>query len=70
MAHAQREIPLVDDVEPPKDKDESEEKLQVQVKVAVAASVILTIVLLVLWPLPMHASTGVFGKAGFSAGDT
>lgn len=59
-------IPLVDDVEPPKDKDESEEKLQVQVKVAVAASVILTIVLLVLWPLPMHASTGVFGKAGFS----
>jgi hypothetical protein len=59
-------IPLVDDVEPPKDKDESEEKLQLQVKIAVGASIILTIVLLVLWPLPMHAATGVFGKGGFT----
>lgn len=59
-------IPLVDDVEPPKDKEESEEKLQLQVKIAVGASIILTIVLLVLWPLPMHAATGVFGKGGFT----
>jgi hypothetical protein len=59
-------IPLVDDVEPPKDKDESEEKLEFQVKVAVVASLVLTVVLLVLWPLPMHASTGVFGKGGFT----
>merc|ERR1719329_61770 len=59
-------IPLVDDVEPPKDKDESEEKLQFQVKIAVVASVVLTIVLLVLWPLPMHAATGVFGRGGFT----
>jgi len=59
-------IPLVDDVEPPKDKDESEEKLQLQVKVAVGASIILTLVLLVLWPIPMHAATGVFGKGGFT----
>jgi Na+/proline symporter len=59
-------IPRVDDVEPPKDQDESEEKLQWQVKVAVIASVVLTLVLLVLWPLPMHAATGVFGKGGFT----
>lgn len=59
-------IPLVDDVEPPKDDDESDDKLQFHVKVAVIASIILTIVLLILWPLPMHAATGVFGKGGFT----
>lgn len=59
-------IPLVDDVEPPKDEDESDDKLQFQVKVAVTASIVLTVVLLILWPLPMHAATGVFGKGGFT----
>jgi len=59
-------IPLVDDVEPPKDADETDEKLRKQVVIAQVASVVLTIVLLVLWPIPMHASTGVFGKGGFT----
>mmetsp|Transcript_59798 Transcript_59798/g.139304 ORF Transcript_59798/g.139304 Transcript_59798/m.139304 type:complete len:849 (-) Transcript_59798:86-2632(-) len=59
-------IPLVDDIEPPKDADESDEKLQKQVKIAVIASVVLTLVLLVLWPLPMHSFAGVFGKGGFT----
>merc|ERR1712232_1401014 len=44
-------IPLVDDIEPPKDDDETDEKLQKQVTIAVVASVFLTIVL-VLWPIP------------------
>jgi len=60
-------IPLVDDVEPPKDKTtESEAKLETQVKIAAGASVVLTIVLLVLWPIPMHAAAGVFSKGGFT----
>lgn len=59
-------IPLVDDVEPPKDSDETDDKLRVQVKIAVIASVALTVVLLVLWPIPMHLTTGVFGKGGFT----
>eukprot|EP00929_Paragymnodinium_shiwhaense_P031739 TRINITY_DN17714_c1_g1_i1.p2 TRINITY_DN17714_c1_g1~~TRINITY_DN17714_c1_g1_i1.p2 ORF type:complete len:257 (+),score=81.03 TRINITY_DN17714_c1_g1_i1:77-772(+) len=59
-------IPLVDDIEPPKDADETDEKLQKQVTIAIVASVVLTIVLLVLWPLPMHFATGVFGKGGFT----
>lgn len=59
-------IPLVDDIEPPKDADETDEKLQRQVTIAIIASLVLTLVLLVLWPLPMHGATGVFGKGGFS----
>jgi len=59
-------IPLVDDIEPPKDNDESDEKLQRQVKIAVGASVILTLILLVLWPIPMHLGGGVFSKGGFT----
>merc|ERR1712232_926138 len=60
-------IPLVDDVEPPKDKAaETEPQLERQVKIAVVASVVLTLVLLVLWPIPMHAAAGVFSKGGFS----
>jgi len=59
-------IPLVDDIEPPKDAQETDEKLQVQVKIAVWASVILTFILLVLWPLPMHYGGGVFSEGGFS----
>jgi MFS family permease len=58
-------IPLVDDIEPPKDSDESESKLELQVKIAVLASLVLTFVLLVLWPLPMYGSAGVFSKGGF-----
>merc|ERR1719401_2451275 len=37
-------IPLIDDIEPPKDQDETEEKLLKQVKVAVIASLGLTVV--------------------------
>jgi hypothetical protein len=59
-------IPLVDDIEPPKDAAESDDKLAFQVKIAVGASVILTFILLVLWPLPMHYGGGVFGEGGFS----
>ena len=53
-------IPLVDDIEPPRDPDESDEKLQRQVKIAVVSSVILTVILLVVWPLPLHLSGVVF----------
>jgi len=61
-------IALVDDVEPPKDGAlETDQKLQFQVKIAVWASIILTIVLLVLWPIPMHAGTGVLGEGSFGA---
>jgi Na+/proline symporter len=60
-------IPLVDDIEPPKDAEETDAKLQKQVTIAIVASVVLTLVLLVLWPIPMHASTGVFSKGGFTA---
>lgn len=60
-------IPLVDDIEPPKDADETDDKLQRQVKIAVVASIVLTLVLLVLWPIPMHAATGVFDRGGFTA---
>jgi hypothetical protein len=60
-------IPLVDDVEPPKDlKSESDDKLSFQVKVAIGASVVLTIVLLFLWPVPMHLGAGVFSESGFT----
>lgn len=59
-------IPLVDDYEPPKDPAETDKKLSDQVKIAWVASVVLTLVLLVLWPIPMHAITGVFGKGGFT----
>merc|ERR1739847_240398 len=60
-------IPLVDDIEPPKDAAaESDAKLQMHVKIAIVASVGLTIILLVLWPLPMHYGGGVFSKGGFT----
>jgi hypothetical protein len=60
-------IPLVDDIEPPKDvATENDKKLQLQVKIAVGASVGLTLILLVLWPLPMHYGGGVFSKGGFT----
>jgi len=59
-------IALVDDVEPPKDaKNESGSKLELQVKIAIGASIFLTIFLLVLWPIPMHVSTGVLSESGF-----
>jgi len=60
-------IALVDDVEPPKDDQETEEKLEFQVKVAWIAAWTLTIIMLVLWPLPMHYATGVFGEGNFAA---
>jgi len=61
-------IALVDDVEPPKDSTaETDAKLEVQVKIAVWASIILTILLLVLWPIPMHVSTGVLSSGSFGA---
>merc|ERR1719388_178049 len=61
-------IALVDDVEPPKDSvAETDQKLVVQVKIAVWASIGLTIILLVLWPIPMHVSTGVFTEGSFGA---
>merc|ERR1719421_2165764 len=61
-------IALVDDVEPPKDSvAETDAKLVVQVKIAVWASIILTVILLVLWPIPMHVSTGVLGEGSFGA---
>mmetsp|Transcript_89402 Transcript_89402/g.278172 ORF Transcript_89402/g.278172 Transcript_89402/m.278172 type:complete len:879 (+) Transcript_89402:65-2701(+) len=59
-------IPLIDDVEPPKDKDETDDKLLKQVKIAIAASGILTFILLILWPLPMHGSAKVFSEGGFT----
>merc|ERR1740138_337896 len=58
-------IPLVDDIEPPKDAEETEEKLSKQVKIAVIASVAMTIIMLVVWPLPMHFSGSVFAEGGF-----
>jgi len=59
-------IPLIDDIEPPKDADETDGKLQNHVRIAIAASAVLTIILLVLWPLPMHGAAGVFSKGGFT----
>merc|ERR1719301_124929 len=60
-------IALVDDVEPPKDsRTENDAKLEVQVKIAIYASIGLTVFLLVLWPIPMHVSTGVLSESGFS----
>jgi hypothetical protein len=60
-------IPLVDDVEPPKDAAaETDSKLGAQVKIAIGASVLLTLVLLVLWPIPMHLGSGVFSESGFT----
>jgi hypothetical protein len=58
-------IPLVDDVEPPKDTADSDSKLNFQVKIAIVASIVLTIVLLILWPLPCHFM-GVFSESSFS----
>merc|ERR1719324_2086677 len=58
-------IPLVDDIEPPKDSGETEEKLAKQVKIAVVASIALTIIMLVLLPLPMHWSGAVMAEGGF-----
>mmetsp|Transcript_89742 Transcript_89742/g.199429 ORF Transcript_89742/g.199429 Transcript_89742/m.199429 type:complete len:128 (-) Transcript_89742:287-670(-) len=60
-------IPLVDDVEPPKDlATESEEKLGLQVKIAVVASLVLTVFLLIIWPIPMHLWGGVLSEGGFT----
>jgi len=60
-------IPLVDDVEPPKDEaTESEEKLGFQVKIAIVASIALTVILLIVWPIPMHLWGGVLSKGGFT----
>merc|ERR1712159_797048 len=61
-----KRIPLVDDIEPPKDSEESEEKLKKQVWIAVGASVVLTFILIILWPLPMYAAAGVFSEGGFT----
>ena len=66
LSDAKERIPLVDDIEPPKDTDETDDKLSKQVKIATGASLVLTFVLLVLWPLPMHGAAGVFGKGGFT----
>jgi Na+/proline symporter len=59
-------IPLVDDIEPPKDDDESGARLLRQVKIAYLASLTLTFVLIILWPLPMHFGGGVFSQGGFT----
>ena len=60
-------IPLVDDVEPPKDNvAETEQKLSLHVKVAYVASGILTFILLFLWPIPLHLGGGIFSEGGFS----
>jgi hypothetical protein len=59
-------IPLVDDVEPPKDSAETDAKLAFQVKIAIGSSVALTMILLVLWPIPMHLGGGVFSSGGFT----
>jgi len=59
-------IPLIDDIEPPKDEDETDEKLSRQVKIAIVASLVLTFVLIILWPIPMHAGAGVFSSGGFA----
>jgi hypothetical protein len=59
-------IPLVDDVEPPKDSAETDAKLKFQVNVAIGASVVLTVLLLVVWPIPMHLGAGVFSEGGFT----
>jgi hypothetical protein len=59
-------IPLVDDIEPPKDDDETGVRLLRQVKIAYLASLTLTFVLIILWPLPMHFGGGVFSQGGFT----
>jgi len=59
-------IPLVDDVEPPRGKDEAPEMMTQWLYIAIAASGVLTFIMIVLWPLPMHAATGVFGSGGFT----
>jgi len=60
-------IPLIDDVEPPKDDSESDKKLHFQYKLAVYASVILTVILIILWPFPMMWGLGTFGKGRFTS---
>jgi len=59
-------IPLVDDIEPPKDSEETDARMDRQVKIAYAASIVLTLILIILWPLPMHFGGGVFAKGGFT----
>jgi hypothetical protein len=60
-------IPLVDDIEPPKDSQETDVRLQRQVKIAYGASVLLTFILIIMWPLPMHfGGVGVFSKGRFA----
>merc|ERR1719408_746606 len=59
-------IPLVDDIEPPKEDGEEDARLQKHVMVAIVASVTLTFILLILWPLPMHGGAGVFSEGGFT----
>jgi len=59
-------IPLVDDVEPPRGKDESDAMMTQWLYIAIAASGFLTFIMIVLWPLPMHAGAGVFGAGGFT----
>jgi Na+/proline symporter len=60
-------IPLVDDIEPPKDSQETDVRLQRQVKIAYGASVLLTFLLIIVWPLPMHfGGVGVFSKGRFA----
>merc|ERR1719375_2738713 len=59
-------IPLVDDIEPPKQDGEDDSRLKKHVTVAIVASVTLTFILLILWPLPMHWGAGVFSEGGFT----
>jgi uncharacterized membrane protein len=59
-------IPLVDDIEPPKEDGEEDARLKKHVTVAIVASVTLTFILLILWPLPMHWGAGVFSEGGFT----
>jgi Na+/proline symporter len=59
-------IPLVDDVEPPKDAQETDERLNRQVYIAYGSSIGLTLILVVLWPLPMHFGGAVFPKGQFT----
>ncbi|CEM11925.1 unnamed protein product [Vitrella brassicaformis CCMP3155] len=60
-------IPLVDDVEPPKDPSETPENLYRWYIWSLIAAVGMTIVLVILWPLPMHFIGGVFSFGQFSA---
>jgi uncharacterized integral membrane protein len=60
-------IPLVDDVEPPRNqRSETPEKMLQWLYIAVGASLLLTFIMIVVWPLPMHWFTGVLGDVGFT----